>query len=153
MAVSGRKGNADRRTAVSIAASAWADMAGEAAARRPAECCGALVGSATGGVRRVVRAEPVRNTAADAASGYLIPAARVLELERGAEAAGLEVVGFYHSHPAGRGEFSPADAAAAWPWYAYLVIPIARGSAGRPRAWVMAIGGELAEADVEIEGA
>jgi proteasome lid subunit RPN8/RPN11 len=142
-----------REPGVAITASAWAEIAGEVVARQPAECCGALIGSATGGRRRVVRAVPVANSAAAEASSYLIPAARVLELEHSAGAAGLEVIGFYHSHPAGRGEFSRADVAAAWPWYAYLVVPIERGSAGIPRAWIMAIGGELAEAHVEIEGA
>jgi len=55
--------------------------------------------------------------------------------EAEAAAAALEVVGFYHSHPASAPVPSPADLEAGWPWYTYLLVD---ASTGEARAWTLA---------------
>ncbi len=66
----------------------------------PDECCGLLLGR--GG--EIVEAVRARNVADDPATRFLIDPADHFAALRTARERGLEVVGFYHSHPA-----SPAD--------------------------------------------
>jgi desampylase len=98
------------------------------------ECCGALLGDAASG--RVTRVWPARNVAASGARAYRISAHQVRRIERMAELARLDVLGFYHSHPRGGDMPSLTDLAGAWPGYVYLIVP-ARGGFGRdePSAW------------------
>ena len=69
-------------------------MISHAHAARPAECCGVLIGKDA----IVVEAAPARNLAVDPGR-YLIDPADHIEARRLARARGLDVVGFYHSHP------------------------------------------------------
>jgi proteasome lid subunit RPN8/RPN11 len=48
---------------------------------------------------------------------------------------GLEIIGFYHSHPDHAAIPSATDAALAWEAYCYLIVPITAQGAGAPRAW------------------
>jgi proteasome lid subunit RPN8/RPN11 len=108
----------------------------------PHECCGALLGSAAGPggrERTVLRVLPLENAEREApARGYLIPAAVVRRVEQDAAREGLDVVGFYHSHPDGAAEPSRVDRENAWPWYNYLIIAVAGGEPGDLRAWRLA---------------
>jgi proteasome lid subunit RPN8/RPN11 len=101
-----------------------------AAAAAPLECCGALIGRTHCG-RTVLRAAlPLENRAA--AHGYLISAPTVRRLELRAARAGLEVVGFYHSHPRGGPVPSRADLELAWPGYVYAIVDVIGGAV---RCW------------------
>lgn len=108
----------------------------------PRECCGALVGRAVepaGGERLVVRALPLENAERAAPwRGYSIPAAVVRRAERAVALEGLELVGFYHSHPDGGAEPSGVDRENAWPWYNYLIVAVADGEPGDVRVWRLA---------------
>jgi proteasome lid subunit RPN8/RPN11 len=114
----------------------------------PYECCGALVGRARGageagrgdGVEREVRrAVPLANDRThERERRYIISAGAVLEVERDAARDGLEVVGFYHSHPDHPAEPSAFDLEHAWPWYTYLIVPVRAGAPGAPRGWRLA---------------
>lgn len=105
----------------------------------PDEACGVLLArpvDGPGDERTIVRAVPVRNACApDGGRRYRIPANTIRRVERRAERHGLTIVGFYHSHPDRPGEPSARDAELAWPWYTYLIVPVAAGAAGSPRAW------------------
>lgn len=103
----------------------------EAAAAAPAECCGALVGQLHRGAARIRTLLPVANAATDTRR-YLIDAPTVLRLERQAVCAGLEVVGFYHSHPSGAAIPSGTDLELAFPGYLYVII---EPGTGVLRAW------------------
>jgi len=94
----------------------------------PEEVVGVLAG--THGEERSTVERPLR--AANAADAprirYEIAPAEALELLERVDDAGLDVVGFYHSHPRGPLEPSAADARrAAWPGYSYLVVSLADG--------------------------
>lgn len=99
--------------------------------RAPEECCGALLGREG----EVLRALPLENDAPDRRRAFRLSAREYLRAEREADAAGLRLLGFYHSHPAGPAVPSPADAASAWPEFWTVVVPIALGTVGAPRAW------------------
>ena len=100
----------------------------------PGECCGALLGRATNTDATVERALPLPNQSAEVRA-YLVGPEGVRAAEAAAARAGLEVVGFYHSHPASAPAPSPADLEAGWPWYTYLLVDAATGEA---RAWTLA---------------
>ena len=84
----------------------------------PAECCGLLVG-AHGAISSAVRA---RNLSPDA-SRFLIDPRDHIDARREARAAGLDVVGFYHSHPRSEAKPSPRDLAeASYPNHLCLIV-------------------------------
>jgi desampylase len=84
----------------------------------PAECCGMLVGAA-GAITSAVRA---RNLS-DQPTRFLIDPVDHIQARRDARAAGLDVLGFYHSHPHSSADPSPADLAeAAYPNHLYLIV-------------------------------
>lgn len=131
----GADSGADRAPALGLAPDALAVIARHGAAAYPDECCGVLVG-VDGARRAVVRALPAENTRADErARRYLIDPEAIRTIERAAEAEGLHVIGFYHSHPDHPARPSDFDREHAWPWYSYVILPVAGGAAGTPRAW------------------
>ena len=105
----------------------------------PQECCGALLGGdgrEAAAARRVVAALPSANERADsAANRFLISGAEVHRLEGEARRRGLEVVGFYHSHPDHPAEPSAFDREHAWPWYSYVILAVRGGRDAELRSW------------------
>lgn len=90
----------------------------------PDEVCGLLAGRAGAHERVVDRVFRVRNAHPRPRAEYLLDPAEHLKLTLHVEdELGLEVIGFYHSHPAGPALFSATDAArASWPGASYLLI-------------------------------
>jgi proteasome lid subunit RPN8/RPN11 len=66
---------------------------------------------------------------------YLIGPDDVLALERRASDTGLQVVGYYHSHPDAPPAPSDFDRQHAWPWYIYLIVSVVEGRTADARAW------------------
>lgn len=94
----------------------------------PAECCGVMVGRSGGtDAKEVVRLWPAVNRRTDDPHRYLIAPDDLRRLEREVQRDGLEIVGYYHSHPDHPAEPSAYDAAHAWPWYSYLIVRIEQG--------------------------
>jgi proteasome lid subunit RPN8/RPN11 len=102
-----------------------------AAASAPEECCGALIG-AFGRFRIDVRAMVPVATPTASPTAYQIDADAVRRLERQATFAGVNVVGFYHSHPTSAAEPSSLDLELAVPGYLYMIIETTTGAV---RAW------------------
>ena len=96
----------------------------------PAEVCGILAGksSRTGGEsaaeKRVVeRQYPMENAAVNQILRYEIDSREQLAVMEEIKANGRDVVGFYHSHPAGPPGPSATDAAeATWPGKSYAIL-------------------------------
>ncbi|MEZ0334285.1 MAG: M67 family metallopeptidase [Gemmatimonadales bacterium] len=108
---------------------------GEAA--YPAECCGALVGRTEGDGKDVARLAPVVNRRTDDPHRYLIAPDDLRRLESEVRVEGLEILGYYHSHPDHPARPSAFDTEHAWPWYSYLIVRIDRGSAADAASWVL----------------
>lgn len=108
-------------------------------AEYPAEGCGLLLGiRSNGGAPAVHRALPARNDRTRdgaARNRYLIGPEDFLAAERNASAAGLEIVGAYHSHPDAPPWPSAYDREHAWPWLTYLIVSVMRGTAQDARVW------------------
>jgi proteasome lid subunit RPN8/RPN11 len=102
----------------------------------PRECCGALLGrfmaasSEAGGwvVEDAVRAE---NTRTDSAHNrYQIAPAELVKIEREARHRGLDIAGFYHSHPDHPAQWSQTDLEEAhWLGCCYAITAVAQGKA------------------------
>ena len=103
----------------------------------PGECCGVLAGQ-PGEIKQVRRLLPVVNRRADDPHRYLIAPEDLQSVETEIREAGLEVLGFYHSHPDHPAAPSSFDAEHAWPWYSYLIVRVDRGRAVEATSWQLA---------------
>ena len=98
----------------------------------PNECCGVLLGksNATLGnqVRQIVRAG---NTRTDSAHNrYNIAPIELVKIQRQARELGLDIIGFYHSHPDHPAQWSQTDIAEAhWLGCSYIITSVEKGNA------------------------
>jgi proteasome lid subunit RPN8/RPN11 len=97
----------------------------------PHECCGILLGKAMpegNAVREVVRAG---NTRTDSAHNrYHIAPEELIQAQRQARKLGLDIVGFYHSHPDHPAQWSQTDYIEAhWVGCSYVITAVAQGKA------------------------
>lgn len=107
-----------------------------ARAEYPHECCGALFGTDTDGVRRVRECMRIENvTTEDQRRRFSISPNDYLRAELEAVELDLELLGFYHSHPDHPAVPSLTDRKYAQPGFSYPIIPVAAGSPGAVRSW------------------
>lgn len=106
----------------------------------PDECCGFLLGEAGEQLRRVFELFRVDNGREDGERyhRFLITAEAYMRGEKVARGKGLEVLGFYHSHPNAPARPSEYDVDNAWPWYSYIIVPVQEKVAERLTSWVLA---------------
>lgn len=105
-----------------LAASARDTIIAHARAAAPAECCGVLLGLD----RRIVDAVPGRNVAETPTTRYQLDPQDHFNAIRAARQSGLQVVGFYHSHPHSAAAASETDLAEAnYPGYLYVIVGLA----------------------------
>jgi proteasome lid subunit RPN8/RPN11 len=105
----------------------------------PEEGCGVLVGRDEGALRVVERVVAFENQREDSRGNrYLISPERLLVVEREAREEGLDVVGFFHSHPDHTALPSAFDLEHAWPYYSYLIVSVERGRVLDARSWRLA---------------
>ena len=98
----------------------------------PNECCGVLLGKSEAGVtNRVHQIVRAGNTRTDSAHNrYNIAPQELVKIQRQARNLGLDIVGFYHSHPDHPAQWSPTDFAEAhWIGCSYVITAVARGKA------------------------
>ncbi len=68
---------------------------------------------------------------------FLIDPRDQIRVEKDARARGLDVVGYYHSHPDHPARPSNYDREHAWPWYSYVIISVERGEPKDLNSWVL----------------
>jgi proteasome lid subunit RPN8/RPN11 len=94
-----------------------------AAETYPQECCGALLGRDDTEAREVLALLPLPNRQQDSPRNrFMVSAEDVRAAERAARQQGLELVGWYHSHPDHPAQPSAFDREHAWPWYSYVIV-------------------------------
>jgi len=88
----------------------------------PSECCGLLLGHAA----ELIEAVRTRNVAGQERSRFVIDPKDHIDRRRDARRRGLEVIGFYHSHPCSPATPSETDRAeASYPGHLYLIVSLA----------------------------
>ena len=103
----------------------------------PHECCGFLLGEHSDDARTVraairaanEREEPNRR------NRFLITPEAYREADKKARKRGLDIIGFYHSHPDVEVRPSEYDREHGWPWYSYVIVSVREGRAGDATSW------------------
>jgi proteasome lid subunit RPN8/RPN11 len=103
----------------------------------PAECCGVLGGRVIRVSKEVLRIVPTGNLRTDDPRRYLISPDDLLRITSELKQAGLEVLGYYHSHPDHPADPSEFDSEHAWPWYSYIIVRVDGGRAIELTSWVL----------------
>lgn len=105
----------------------------------PYECGGMLVGRFEEGRKSVVELLPMENamTESEQHNRVLILPKDVLRAERYARSRGLDVIGYYHSHPDHPAIPSQFDLDHALPVWTYIIVSVREGKAADVRAWEM----------------
>ena len=96
----------------------------------PHECCGVMLGRTEAGVGNQVRVlVRAGNTRTDSAHNrYHIAPVELIRIQRQARAQGLDIVGFYHSHPDHPAQWSTTDFAEAhWMGCSYVITSVEQG--------------------------
>jgi proteasome lid subunit RPN8/RPN11 len=136
----------------------------------PYECCGVMLGKAKGLCKQVSETVPLKNLRNDPLRAqellpgddpasqternrFLIDPLEQLRVEKEARARGLEVLGYYHSHPDHPARPSIYDREHAWPRYSCLIVSVERGIAKDLTSWILAEdGGSFCPEPVEVVG-
>jgi proteasome lid subunit RPN8/RPN11 len=102
----------------------------------PNEACGAILG-VDGGPSREARALfPLINRRDDSPRNrFEVDADDFRAAERAAAERGLELIGWYHSHPDHPARPSEYDREHAWPWYSYVIVSVAQGQPQDMTSW------------------
>ena len=110
----------------------------------PKECCGILLGTADGGAITVQLLVRAGNTRTDSAHNrYNIAPQELISAQREGRKAGLEIVGFYHSHPDHPAQWSATDFAEAhWLGCAYVITTVEQGHATVTNSFLLTGTGE-----------
>jgi len=107
----------------------------------PHECCGVLLGRSVQNadnldINTVEDAVRAGNTRTDAAHNrYHIAPQELIKIQRQGRERGLDIVGFYHSHPDHPARPSQFDLDHAWPTFAYVIVSVAAGAAADMTVW------------------
>lgn len=110
----------------------------------PHECCGVLLAppahSGAPRNRTVVSAVRAGNTRLDSAHNrYEISPIELVKIEREARRQGLEIAGFYHSHPDHPAQWSATDLAEAhWIGCSYVITSVEQGRAAVTNSFLLA---------------
>lgn len=105
----------------------------------PDECCGALLGEADPDGWRVTESVQAENTRVDSAHNrYYIAPIELVRIQRSAREKGLEIAGFYHSHPDHPPQWSQTDFAEAhWLGCSYVITSVRQGKADQTNSFLL----------------
>ena len=109
----------------------------------PHECCGALLGRDAGASglaapREILALFPLVNRRDDSPRNrFSVTSEDVVEAEKNARGQGLDVIGWYHSHPDHPARPSEFDREHAWPFYSYVIVAIAQHKPVDMTSWVL----------------
>lgn len=97
----------------------------------PHECCGVLLGRSSDSGNTVEDAIRAGNTRTDSAHNrYHIAPQELVKIQRLGRERGLDIVGFYHSHPDHPAQWSQTDFAEAhWLGCSYVITAVEKGTA------------------------
>jgi len=109
----------------------------------PHECCGVLLGRFSrdepGAVNEVEDAVRTSNTRTDSAHNrYQIDPRELVQIQRSSRERGMEIVGFYHSHPDHPAQWSSTDLAEAhWIGCSYVITAVERSAARQTNSFLL----------------
>ena len=139
---------------VVLSPSAAAELRRLAASAYPSEGCGVLVGAVwPDGVLAVRSVTSGANLSARGHDRFELDPLAILRAERGARGAGLEVLGFWHSHPDHPAVPSRLDTERAWAEYLCVIVSSSADGTGDLRGWRLLPGaGGFGELGMAVDG-
>ena len=115
----------------------------------PNECCGIMFGSEDGDDHVVKSLRPIVNAreSGEQYHRFLITAEDMMQAELDARKLGLEIVGFYHSHPDHPARPSDYDRDHALPFYSYIILRVAEGRPELMTSWQLQLSREAFDSE------
>jgi len=112
------------------------EMREHAAKDYPHECCGAMLGVENGSGREVRALFPLINRRDDSPRNrFSITPDDFRSAERAASECGMDLLGWYHSHPDHPARPSEFDREHAWPFYSYIIVSVEAGTSREMTSW------------------
>ena len=110
----------------------------------PHECCGVLLGRSSEDGNAVEAAIEAGNTRTDSAHNrYNIAPQELIRIQRQGRERGLDIVGFYHSHPDHPAQWSKTDFEEAhWIGCSYVITSVEQGTAQVTNSFLLSGAGE-----------
>jgi proteasome lid subunit RPN8/RPN11 len=133
-----------KRQMLTIGSAVYSQVRKHSEETYPHECCGVLLGKALDGSNEVEEAMRAGNTRTDSAHNrYHIAPQELISIQRRARERGLDIVGFYHSHPDHPARWSPTDFNEAhWLGCSYVITSVEAGVAAQTNSFFLAGTGE-----------
>jgi proteasome lid subunit RPN8/RPN11 len=109
----------------------------------PNEACGILLGDVNGQAKVVKDLALVANVwdteseREGLRNRYLISPEDVARADRQASREGLDIIGFFHSHPDCPSVASGTDREFAWPNVAFVIVSVVNGKATTTNSWLL----------------
>ncbi len=127
-----------------IPQSAFDDLRRHGEQTYPAECCGVLLGHGEGENRSVSAIVRCGNTRDDRPQDrYHIDPRDLVRIQRQGRERGLDIIGFYHSHPDHPARWSQTDLAEAhWLGCSYVITSVEGGRAATTNSFLLSGAGE-----------
>jgi proteasome lid subunit RPN8/RPN11 len=118
-----------------ITLQAFSELSEHAGEGYPNEICGMLI--ARPGADVVTETRRVRNTMVERARDrYEMDVRDQIRIQRECDDAGLDIVGYYHSHPDHPAQASVTDSSRSWAGPLYLIVSCVKGKVVAGNAFV-----------------
>ena len=119
-----------------IEAESWRRILDHTAANYPREACGMLL-CADDTPLHVTEIHPTKNvTLEDPTKRYMVDPLEFIAIDKRTEEDGIDICGFYHSHPDHPCTPSEHDRKLAWEGYLYVIVSITAGKFKEAGAWM-----------------
>ena len=138
--------------AIELSLEHWKRIEQHGAEAYPNECCGMLLGQEKDGRKIIVDILPLKNARDDSPRNrFLILPEDFIRGDQEAKSRGLDILGFYHSHPDHFAQPSEYDRQHAWPWYTYLILGVNGGVPGALTGWLLSQdGGQFLQEELRV---
>ncbi|MBR1445109.1 MAG: M67 family metallopeptidase [Firmicutes bacterium] len=103
----------------------------------PNECCGIIFGKTENDIKNAMFTKEINNSFGEGEEyhRFLINAEDMMKSELYAREKGIDIVGFYHSHPDAQAVPSEYDRVHAMPIYSYIITSVIKGKIGRTKSY------------------
>lgn len=124
------------KSTITIPRGVYEEIINHAKESYPNECCGVIVGGSMKG-RKIFDSQRATNTNTERANDrYIIDPRELNLIDKIARTQGMDIMGFYHSHPDHPDKPSATDREWGQPGYSYIIISVKGGTEVSVRSWI-----------------